>query len=78
MQGKGVRVNLGSGVRVLVLEPAQPVDLFIDFPLAQQLAHRLHGAGLDRGETMELEGPAQRVQHMEFHQPLLGEPLGES
>ena len=77
VQGEGVRVGLGRGV-LLVLEPAEPVDLFVDLALAQQLADRFHGAGLDRGETMEFEGPAQRVQHMEFHQPLLGKPLGES
>ena len=68
---------LGTAVLVL-LQTGDAVDLLVDLALAQQLIHGLHSAGLDRGEPVQLEGLPQRVEHVQLHEPLLREPLGEA
>ena len=82
VQREGVRIVLSGlgciGVSLVILEAAEPVDLFIDLALAQQLADGFHGTGLDGREAVQLKNLAEGVQHMQLHQPLLGKPLGES
>src|SRR5699024_850563 len=56
----------------------QDVDLLVDLALAQQLLERLHGAGLDAREPMQLGDLTEHVDHVLFHEALCGEPLGES
>ena len=65
------------GARLDLLEPAQDVDLLGGVALAQQLVHRLDGASLDAGEAVQLEGPAQGVEHLLLDDALLGQQLGE-
>jgi hypothetical protein len=60
--GAARRVSSVTAVRVF-LEAAQDVDLVAGLPLAQQLVERLDVAGLERRESVQLEGLAERVDH---------------
>ena len=75
VQGQGA---LGAGLVRILVQARDAVDLLVDLTLAQQLLHGLHRTGLDRGEAVQLEGPPQGVHHVLLHDPLLGEPLGET
>ncbi len=59
------------------LQPSQDVDLLVDLALAQQLLERLDRACLDRREPVQLERPAQRVDHVQLDEALLGQKLGK-
>ena len=72
-----VRFSAFAGV-LIFLQAAEAIYLFVDLALAEKLADCFNSAGLDGREAVEFERLAQRVQHMQFHQPLLGKPLGES
>ena len=70
--------TLLGGVLLVLLQPRDAVDLLVDLALAQQLLDGLDRAGLDRGEPVQLEGAAQRVEDVLLHDPLLREPFGEA
>ena len=62
----------------LAVQAAYGVHLLVDLPLAQEYVDRLHAAGLQGGEAVELEDAAHRVEHLELDEAAFGEPLRES
>src|SRR6188472_2338550 len=54
---------------VLTMQPLHGVDLLIDLALLGQAIQRFYRARLDGGETVQLEGLSQPVQHELFDDP---------
>ena len=73
VQAEACVVGVVGGV-----QPAQDVHLVVDLTLTQQLVERLGGARLDRGEPVQLERRAQRVDHVQLDDTLGGQELGEA
>jgi hypothetical protein len=63
---------------VLRLQPAQQVDLLVGLALAQQLVEWLDGAGLDRGEAVELEDLTDGVDDVLLDETLARQPFGKA
>ena len=78
VQRQLVVTALGGGGVLVLLQPGDDVDLLVDLALAQQLADRLDGAGLDRGEAVQLEALPQDVEDVQLDQTLLRKPFGET
>ena len=64
-----VQPQLGPGAGVGV-QPLDGVHLLVDLTLLGQPVQRLDGAGLDRGEPVQLEGLPQPVEHQLLDDPL--------
>ena len=74
-----VQAQLGVACRVVAGQPADAVDLLVGVAaLAEQPLDRLDGAGLDRGEPVQLEGLADDVEEVLLDDPLGGQVLGET
>jgi hypothetical protein len=72
-----VQRQLG-GLGVGRSESLDGIDLLVDLALAQQDVERLDGAGLDVGEAVQLERPAQVVEHLLLDGTLTRKELGET
>ena len=63
---------------VVAREPPDAVDLLVGVaPLPEQPVDRLDGAGLERGEPVQLEDLADDVEEVQLEEPLGGQQLGE-
>ena len=56
-----VQPEIIAGLAGLGVQPPDDIDLLGDLALAGERVHRLHGAGLDTGESVQLEGLADDV-----------------
>src|SRR6476469_8448655 len=64
-----VEVQTKISWAVLTMQPLYGVDLFVDLALFGQAIQRLDRARLDRGESVQLKGLAQPVEHELFDDP---------
>ena len=60
-------VLLGPRVMRVSVQSIDDVDLLVDLSLAGELLHGLDGTGMDRRETMKLEGLLKDPGHMVLH-----------